>query len=92
MHRLASRDPAPTPLASNFGPNRATYCGSSSGADGVECLIPGRQDFPGRAIDVVAARLLQDGKGARRRASLIRVRPPDPVVRRGEGLPKLVPG
>ena len=50
----ASLDPASTPWASNRTPNRATCHGSSSGADGIERLIPGRQHFPGGRVEVAA--------------------------------------
>lgn len=49
MPRLASLDPDSTPWGSNQSPNRATRS-PRLGPDGVEGLVPGRQDFPGGRV------------------------------------------
>ena len=92
MHRLASRDPAMTPWASNRSPNRATCCGSSVGADGVEGLVPGRQEFAGRGVEVVAAGLMPDRQVGVVVLDGVGGWPPDLVIGRGEHLAQLGAG
>ena len=78
--------PASTPWASNRAPNRATCSGSSSGADGVEGLVPGGQDFAGVRIEVVAGVLVPGGQVAVVVFDGGGVGPPDLVVGGGDDL------
>ena len=92
MHRPASLDPARTPWASNLVPNRATCSGWSCVADGVQGVVPGGQEFPGRGVEVVAAGLVPDRQAASSYLLGVGGWPPDLVVGGGDDLPQLGAG
>ena len=56
-------DPASTPSALNWSPNRATWWGWSPKL--VEGLVPGSQDFPRGRVEVVAGVLVPDRSSSR---------------------------
>ena len=60
MHRLASRDPARTPWASNRAAEPGHVQRFVLVADGVEGLVPGRQHLPGSRVEVAAGVLVPD--------------------------------
>ena len=92
MHRAASLDPASTPSAWNSGPNRATCNGPSVRADGVQCLVPGGQHFPGGRVQVGAEVLIPDRQLVAVEAGDLGGGPPDLVVGGGDHLAKHGPG
>ena len=86
MHRLASRDPASTPWASNSGAEPGHVPRLVLVADGVEGLVPGREHFAGVRVEVGAGVLVPDRQVA---AVVLDVRgggPPDLVVGGGDDL------
>ena len=56
-------------------------------ADGIERVVPVRQDFAGRGVEVVAARLVPDRQVAVVVLDLVYGWPPDLVVGSGQDLP-----
>ena len=58
MHRLASRDPASTPWASNRAPNRATCRGSSWSPMASRAWSQVRQHLAGVRVEVGAGVLI----------------------------------
>ena len=67
MHRLASRDPASTPWASNRCAEPGHVPRLVLVADGVEGLVPGREHLAGGGVEVGAGVLVPDRQVRRRR-------------------------
>ncbi len=92
MHRLASRDPASTPWASNLVAEPGDVQRLVLVADGVEGLVPGRQHLAGVRVEVGAGGLVPDRKAAALVLDGLGGGPPDLVVGRGDDLAELGPG
>ena len=92
MHRPASLDPARTPWASNFGPEPGDVQRLVVRADGVEGLVPGRQDLAGGGVEVVAGCLVPDGQLVALEPHDVGGGPPDLVVGGGDDLPQVGAG
>ena len=92
MHRLASRDPARTPWASNLVAEPGHVQRLVVGADGVEGLVPGRQELAGRGVEVAAAGLVPDRQAGVVVLDRVGGWPPDLVVGGGEDLAQLGAG
>ena len=91
MHRLASRDPARTPWASNRAPKPGHVQRFVLVADGVEGLVPGRQHLAGVRVEECAGVLVPDRQVRAVVDGGLGGGPPDLVVGGGDDLAELVP-